>query len=68
MTDKQAYEAAVVALREARAFVDKPRCINCEHYQSAGKSATCVLYGQAIPDEYLWTPNECTGHEISIPF
>ena len=67
MTDKEAYNDAVRQADELRAFLDKPRCVTCQHYQSGGHGAACVMHG-AIPEEYLFTPNECGDYEIDIPF
>ena len=60
MTDKEAYEAAVK-------LVEAPRCITCEHYQTGGKAAACVMHGP-IPVEFLYTPNDCKDYDVSIPF
>lgn len=58
--DQKAYEAAVK-------LVEAPRCITCEHYQTGGKQAACVMHGP-VPTEYLYTPNECQDYDIQIPF
>ncbi len=58
--DHKLYEAALL-------LVEAPRCIKCEHYQTGGRGAACVMHGQ-VPVEYLYTPNECKDYEIQIPF
>ena len=61
LTDKEQYE-------QASKFVSLPRCINCENYQTGGGEASCAKLGQAIPLEYLYTPNECSDYEPGCPF
>lgn len=64
MTDKDAYEAAFQTMVEAQKLFNKPRCINCTNYHGQN---TCVQHGE-IPDEYLYTPNECPDHSHAPPF
>lgn len=67
MTDKEAYNEAIKQSHEIGKFLELPRCISCEHYQTGGKGAQCVKHG-GIPDEYLYTPNECPDYQFEIPF
>ncbi len=65
MTDKEAYKAAVSTVQEAHAFLNLHRCINCEHYDALG---SCAEHQTAIPDEYLYTPNDCPTWLQNAPF
>ena len=65
--DQKLYEAAIVTKLDAEYFINQPRCITCEHYQTGGRGAACVMHGP-VPVEYLYTPNECADYEIVIPF
>lgn len=58
--DKTEYDAALK-------FIDLPRCIKCEHYQTGGGKGACVKHGE-IPTEYLYTPNECGDYTDGVPF
>ncbi len=61
LTDKEQFN-------EAAKFLQLPRCINCEHYQTGGNEASCAKLGQPIPLMYLYTPNECDSYEPGCPF
>ena len=63
MDDKQAWHQAAAELERIKAFVDKPRCINCEEF-SAG---VCGHYGQ-VPESHWYKPNDCTKWFVKIPF
>jgi hypothetical protein len=63
MDDKQAWHEAATELERLKAFVDKPRCINCEEF-SAG---VCGHYGP-IPDHYWYKVTECAKWFVKIPF
>ena len=62
-TDRTDYHAACAELDRIKAFVDRPRCINCEEF-SAG---TCGHHGE-IPEEYWYSPNDCKQWMIKLPF
>jgi hypothetical protein len=61
--DKQHFEQATDELKKISAFLGKPRCITCEEFGPHG----CSQFG-AIPDEYLYKPNECKKYMLKIPF
>ena len=63
MTDKEAYEAAAAELDRVKAFVEKPRCINCDRW-IGGK---CDVYGE-VPEEYWFTPSDCNRWMLKLPF
>lgn len=63
MTDKEAYEAAADELDRVKAFVEKPRCINCDRW-IGGK---CDVYGE-VPEEYWYTPSDCNRWMLKLPF
>lgn len=63
MTDQDKYMKAKEALAAAEHFVNLPRCANCDHLTAKG----CTKHGP-VPDEYMYTPNECGDFEDIIPF
>ena len=66
MTDKEQYEAAIVARLEVQAFIDKKRCATCEHRDD--RRGMCTAMSVPIPAEYLYTPSDCEWYAIDIPF
>ena len=63
MTDKEAFDMAAAEQRKIAAFLDKPRCINCERWTLGN----CEKYG-AVPEAHWYTPNECKEWHYKIPF
>ena len=63
MTDKQAYEAALSEYGRVKAFIDKPRCVNCDNF-SKGE---CGHYGP-VPEEHQYKPTDCERWMYQIPF
>lgn len=64
--DRQAYEAALRAKVAAQDFLEKPRCFDCDHLDKIAGNV-CVFNG-GVPDDYLYTPNECPEFALIIPF
>jgi hypothetical protein len=64
MTDKEKYDKAVLAALAANTLLNLHRCINCDNYSTAG----CEVHQTPIPDDYLYTPNDCAQWLPIIPF
>jgi hypothetical protein len=63
MDDKQAWHAAAAEYDKIKAFLDRPRCINCDNYLNG----VCEHYGP-VPEEHWYTPNDCDKWEANLPF
>lgn len=67
MTDKENYDSALITSAEVGKFIALPRCIKCDQYQGNSSGGACIKHGD-IPEEYLYTPNECQDYSEDIPF
>lgn len=69
MSDKQQYLQALQTRKEIDAWIDKPRCANCENYLPASGSA-CKVFGP-VPEQSAFTihQSQCPHYTFdNIPF
>jgi len=66
MTDKETYEAALRSKVAAEDYLNQSRCFDCEHLNKLHGNV-CVFNG-GVPDDYLYTVNECSDFHLIIPF
>ena len=68
MTDKEQYDLACAESLKITRFIDRPRCVNCDHFQET--AGTCgARAGAAVPAEYQHKPdNGCELWDFMIPF
>ena len=69
MIDKQQYLQALQTRNQIEAWLDLPRCANCENYLPASGS-TCKVFGP-VPEDAAFKvhPNPCPSYIFdSIPF
>lgn len=63
MTDKEAYDLASAELEKIAAFVDRPRCINCDRLNDG----VCDEFGD-VPESFWHKPNDCKAWLLKLPF
>lgn len=63
MDDKQAFDTAAAEFDKIKAFLDKPRCINCDEFTNGN----CGHYGP-VPESHWYKINECAKWFVKIPF
>ena len=69
MSDKQQYLQALQTRKQIDAWLDLPRCANCENYLPASGS-TCKVFGP-VPEDAAFTvhQNPCPHYTFDdIPF
>jgi len=63
MDDREAWHAASDEFDRVKAFLGRPRCINCEEFMGG----SCGHFGP-VPEPHWYKPTECPKWMVKIPF
>ena len=66
MNDKDAYELGLAELEKIKAFMDRPRCVNCEFFRDL--EGVCGEIMEIVPESFRHTPNRCGSWMHKLPF